>query len=264
LTYATRFDAFCTVPSGSTLSATNIGGIGISVSLTAGSYTITQFVAHVVARLNATAPLSAVWTGSVSYTTGLVTLASQGTWALTFTTAAAGTLMGFVGDIASRASAATGTQNARGLYIPDCPVTLEGDPASAGKVTDLRSTVGPTGSSFSMVGTKMYRHKSIRCSHVARARMFEANAATTYASWQQWLDDTQFGDGHSWFSVGSAFQLYWDNNGTAAIVGASLNAGAGPTAGWCQSGLTTFEPRRAHETLLAYWEILIPQIVTSG
>ncbi len=262
--YATRFDAFRTVPSTVTVAATNSGGSATSVSLVAGSYTLATFCTHLQARLNAVRT-PATWTVTPSYTTGLVTIDCVGeTWALTFTTTEVGTSIGFVGNIASTTDPAIGTKNARGLFLPDCPVTMDGDPANAGKVTDLRSTVGPTGTSVSLCGTSMYKRTGIRLSHVSRARTFEANASPGYSSWEQWLDDTQFGAGHSWFTPGSPFQLYWDSAGTASIVGASLNSGAGPSAGWTQSGIDSFDPKRVHESALIWFEISIPSLVSSG
>lgn len=243
-------------------------GAPTSVSLTAGTYTPTSYCAHLAARLNAVMTGGGTWTVTLSTGTsgtGLVTIDCTGVAsALTFTTAAAGTVIGFVGDIASDTAAATGTQNARGLWLPDCPLELEGDPVRAPEVTDLRFSEGPTGTMFALVGNTKYRHRGLRWSHVARARTWEGSATTTYASWQQWFRDTQIGSGHSWFTPGSAFQVYWDNAGTDAIVGADLNAGAGPDAGWKLSGLNSIEPKRRDENWLGYFTIEIPTIVTSG
>jgi hypothetical protein len=262
--FATRFDAFRTVPASTTVAASNSGGSGTSVSLTAGSYTLATFCSHFQTRLNAVRT-PATWTVTPSYTTGFVTIDCVGeTWAIDFTTAEVGTSIGFVGNIASTSDPAIGTKNARGLYLPDCPLNIDGHPANAGKATDLRSTVGPTGTSVSLVGTSMYKRTGIRLSHVSPARTFEASASPGYSSWEQWLDDTQFGAGHSWFTPGSAFQLYWDSAGTASIVGASLNSGAGPTAGWVQHGINSFEPKRVHESALIWFEIAIPTLVSSG
>ncbi len=265
-----RLEAFFTVPSSVTVSATNSGGGPTSVPLTAGSYTTTSYCVMLAAQLNAvrTGTTWAVSVSTGSAGTGLVTITTTGTWALTFTTATAGTIIGFVGNIASGAVPVTGTQNARGLWLPNCPATLEGDPVRAPKVTDLRATEGPTGTVISYKSTSMRVHKLLRYSHVARARIWEGSAATTYASLQQWLDDSQNGDGgHTWFSVGSAFQAYWDNAGTDAIVGADLNGGSGPSAGW------NFAPaiddignvvKRVDAAWLGMWSVEFPRLVAVG
>lgn len=252
-----------TVPPATTVSATDAGGGPTAVPLTAGSYTPTLFIAHLVTRLNAV--MSETWSGSISTTTGLATLDCAGTWALTFTTAEVGTVLGFVGNIASGSVAVTGTQNARGLWLPDCPLNMDGDPDRAPECTDARSTEGPTGTVVTLIGNTKYKHRNLMWSHVTRARTWEGSATTTYASWQQWVRDTQHGSGHTWFSPGSAFQVYWDNNGTDRIVGYDLNAGAGPTAGWSASpSLARLEPRKVGDGWLGLWAIEIPGIVTSG
>ncbi len=264
-----RLESFFTVPSGVTVSATNSGGGPTSVSITAGSYTITSFIAHLVVRLNAVRT-PANWSGSVSTGasgTGLVTLNCTGTWALTFTTAEVGTVLGFVGDIGSRSSAATGTQNARGLWLPNCPAVVELDPLSAPKVTDSRSAESPLGLVITYKGTSKRVHKMLSYSHVERGRVFESSATTTYASLQQWLDDTQYGDGHTWFTPGSAFQVYWDNSGTDVLLGYELNSNAGPTYGWAFSPAISDlseHVRRVDAGWLGQLAVNFPRLVSRG
>ena len=257
-----RLEAFFSVPTGTEIQAT-VSAVAYDVSLTAGAYTPTQFCSHIVTMLNVAT--FKTWTVSVSASTGLATIDCAGeTWAITFTTAAAGTVLGFVGNISSRSSAATGTQNVRGYWLPDCPLDLEGDPTRAPTVTDLRTTESPTGGLYGVVGSTRYRHRGLKWSHVSRARTWEGSASPTYSSWEQWFKDTQLGAGHSWFSVSSSFQVYWDNAGSAALVGADLNSGSGPTLGWKLSGLNSIEPRKAGGALLGWWTIEIPQIVSEG
>lgn len=237
---AGRIEAYMTVPSGALLSATNDTYTAEAVSLTADDYTPTEFCAHLAARLNAVAPPSTgSWTVTLSTGTsgtGLVTINCTGTWALTFTTAEAGTVIGFVGNIASRSSAATGTQNARGLWLPKKHLVMMSDPARAPEVSDARSNEGPRGTVRTYVSSFKYRHQKLVWKNVSQARTWEgetdSGARPTCGSWQQWVRDTQWGRGHTWFGVGSAFQVYWDNAGSDSIVGYDLNGGAGPTNGW--------------------------------
>jgi hypothetical protein len=268
MSYGGRIEAFFTVPSATTIAATNSGGTGTAVSLTAGNYTPTSYCAHLQSRLNAVrAP--ATWTVSLSTGpsgTGKVTIDCVGeTWAITWTTAAAGTVIGYAGNIASTSDPAVSDYNARGLWLPGCPLHLAGDPDRAPKVTDNRSSESPTGGSITLGGNKKYVHKNLRWSHVTRARMFEGSASTTYSSLQQWFDDTQFGDGHTWFARGSAFQAYWDNAGSDRILGYDLNAGAGPTNGWKLSpALDRFEPQKVSEGWIGMWSFVFPRLASEG
>lgn len=266
MTYGGRLEALMTVPSSVTVSATNSGGGPTSVSLTAGTYTPTEFVAHLVARLNAVRT-PANWSGSLSVGpdgTGLVTLNCTGTWALTFTTAEVGTVLGFVGNISSTSSAATGTQNARGLWLPKCPLTVQGRISSAPRVTDARTTEGPEGETVTLINTSKYKHRDLAWSHVASDRCYVVDETTTHASWEAWIVDTQWGMGHSWFSPGSAFQIYWSNAGVESVVGAQLNAGAGPTNGWTASPAIRFAPERVSEGWDGMWRVSIASVVSEG
>jgi hypothetical protein len=270
-----RWEAFMTVPSGTTLSATNNGGGPTTVTLTAGSYTATQLCAHVQAMLTAQrAPSGGSWSVALSTGrtgTGLVTISmSTGTFAITWVSTNLRDALGFAGNISATASS-TATIIAKGLWFPDCPITIEnGDPARAPEMTDTTSTRGPTGRVIGYSSNCFYQHKAIGYSHVAQARVFEGAAtAAGYAvgsSWQQWLRDTQWARGHAWFSPCSAFLLYWENAGTESIVGADLNSGAGPTYGWA------FDPplsdldhvSNASAPWLGLWKIAIPAIVSQG
>lgn len=266
MTFGGRLEALMTVPSGVSVSATNSGGGPTSVSLTAGSYTPTEFVAHLVARLN-TVRTPANWSGSLSVGpsgTGLVTLNCTGTWALTFTTAEVGTVLGFAGNISSTSSAETGTQNARGLWLPKCPVTMDMDLSIAPEQYVSVATTSPTGETVTLIGPKKYKHTNVVWSHVARDRVFEGAETTTYASWQSWLRDTQWGVGHSWFSPGSAFKAYWSNAGSEEAIGGDLNTGAGPSNGWTSPAPIRLAPQRVEEGWDGIWRIVIQSIVSSG
>lgn len=269
MTFGGRLEAFFTVPTSTTVSATNSGGGPTSVPLTAGTYTPTSFVAHLVSQLNATRT-PANWTGSISVGTsgtGLVTLNCTGTWALTFDTAEAGTVIGFSGNIGSRSSAATGTLNARGLWLPDCPMTVDGDPDSAPLMTDSRSVESAYGSVTTYKNSQSYVHEGLSYSHVQRAKAVRAAESTTYESFQSWVDDTQFGNGHSWFSVGSPFLVYWSSSGSDRALGYELNSGAGPSAGWFFSPpIVKFgdHVKLAAKPWIGVSTISLPRIVSAG
>lgn len=267
-----RWEAFMYVPAATSIAVTNSGGGPTTVTLTEGSYTITSLCAHLQSALTAQrAPAAGAWSVSVSTGvsgTGLVTIAtSVSTFSITWTSTDLRDALGFTGDISATASS-TGTITAKGLWFPDCPLSLaNGDPARAPEVTDTSGTRGPRGKVIGYSFNTYYQHKSLTYSHVARARIYEGAAATAGSSWQQWLRDTQWGVGHAWFVPCSPFQVYWEDAGVESIVGADLNAGAGPTNGWC------FDPAvpsidscvtNAAAPWLGLWAINIPAIVSEG
>jgi len=171
-------------------------------------------------------------------------------------------LLGFAGNISAVSSAQTGTLQARGLWFPDCPARLEGHPRMAPRVSDLVTTTSPTGDMIGAVSNFMRRHRRLTYSHVPEARYRELAAATTNASWEKFLDDTQYGQGLSWFDVASKYQIYWDDAGTERPIGIDFNAGAG-VSGWFAK-IETAEARQAAEGWVGYWGIEIPEITTSG
>lgn len=271
MSYGGRFEAFFTVPASTSISVTNNGGGPTTVTLTAGTYTITSLCAHLQSALTSQrAPSSGAWSVSVSTGpsgTGKVTIAmSAGTFSIAWTSTNLRDLLGFTANVSSVASA-TGTTSARGLWLPKCPLHFSGsDPLRAPRVTDLRGVIGPTGKTTAYVGSSMYRHRGLRYSHVLRERCYEGSASTAYSTWQAWLDDTQFGAGHPWFAPGSTFQIYWqDSTGADVLVGRDLHSNTGPAHGWAfDPPIVECAPRPAADGLLAYWTIEIAGIVSEG
>lgn len=272
MSYGGRLEAFFTVPSAVTISVTNNGGGPTSVSIAAGSYTITSFCTYLQSALTTQrAPSSGAWSVSVSTGasgTGLVTIAmSAGTYSITWTSTLLRDLLGFTATITTQTSV-TGTINARGLWLPKCPANVDGDPDVAPPTVPLSSVESPYGAvtTYSSGGYS-YSHDRLNYSHVTRDRAHETAATTTYASFQQWLKDTQWAQGHSWFSVGSRFQVYWDNAGTDRILGYELNSNTGPTNGWSFSPpivKLTDHVKMASSPWLGMWRIELPRIVSAG
>lgn len=267
---AGRWEAFFTVPSSITASVD--GGSGAqTVTWAAGSYTPTSFIAYTQTALTAQAPPAAgSWSVSLSTGTGgtgLVTIArSTGSYSITWTSTALRDMLGFVADITSQTSV-TGTNHHGGLWLPDCPLTLDAHPSRAPKQTDNRASESPSGSVITIGGTKKYQHKNVAYSHVPASRIWIGEETTGGASLEQWLDDTQFGDGHSWFSRGSAFQVYWNNGATDTIVGYDLNSGSGSTSGWyfspCIEDIHN-HVSRSSDQWLGMWSVRFPRIVSPG
>lgn len=268
MTFDGRIEALATVPVGVTVSATNAGGTA-TVTLPAGTYFLSSMISALATQLNGTAPLSATWTVSLSIGssgTGQVTINGGGTWSLIWTSAGSTlqAILGFDGngDVNNASSAQTGTKQARGLWIPDCPLSLDGDPQRAPKVTDLRTTTSPTGVVLGLIGNVFYRHRVVRWSHVDISRVWEAKTTLANASWEFFFNETQLGQNSSWFSPATPVQIY-DLTGTK--LGNDANGGTGLSTGWQMTGLTGIEPTKSDATgWTGRWSIEIPEIVSSG
>jgi hypothetical protein len=267
--YGGRVEGMLTVPSGVTIAATNSGGTGTSVSLTAGTYKVSDYLAMLQSRLNAVRT-PAEWTVTLSTgrgATGFVTIDCVGeTYAITWTDLDAGTAAGFSEHIASTSSPSVATLCPPGLWLPDCPAVVDGHPDIGNKQTDSRSTEGPWGETTTYKNTHLYQHTGWKYSHVPVERIREATSGDG-SSLEQWLDDTQFGDGHPWFSPGSKFQVYWDSNGTDRLLGFDLRGGSGPEHGWSFSpAITSFTDliKRVGGEWLGMWSVDFPRIVSRG
>lgn len=264
MTFGGRLEAFFSVPSSVTISVTNNGGGPTTVSIAAGSYTVTSFCSYLQTALTAQrAPSAGAWSVSVSTGTtgtGQVTIAmSSGTYSITWTSTDLRDLLGFTATITSQTSV-TGTKNARGLWLPDCPLWLDGDPATMPEISDARNTESPDGTSVTLVNSFKAKHRNLTWSHVLQNRTMVTSEVTANSSWQTWLRDTQWGRGHSWFSPGSPFNVYWSSAGTDTLLGGS----SAPEGGWKMSPvLRDFNPQRVSESWNGVWRIVIPAVVAA-
>lgn len=243
------------VPSGATIEALNTGGTD-TISLTAGSYYLSEYVAHVQSALNAQLPgaSGATWSVTLSYTTGLVTFAmSDVEFAIDFTTAAAGTVIGCTGAVGNLAP--TGTLASPGLFVPDRPLNLDDDPRAAPMLTDLRSTESPTGFSLGLVGNAKYEHTGLRWAHVSRERYLDTDGGVT-PSWERFVKNTQLGQGHSWFRPLSKVKI-------ADQTGALIGSLAGVTKWWFR-GVNRVTAKKQSEAWTGSWLIEVPSLVSDG
>ncbi len=243
MTYGGRIEAQMTIPSGVSFTATNSGGGPTTITITAGTYYITALVAHVVAQLNSLRT-PATWSGSLSMGTsgtGKVTLnyTGTGTYSIAWTGngATLEAILGFTADLTgvTQGVASTGANQARGLFLPDCPFSLSGvgDPKRAPMGDDRRATIAPDGGSFSLVGTTFYQHIGAYYSHVPRAKVWAAEATITNSAWETFYKETQLGISSSWFTPGSKCAIYYSESGTDTLVGNDL-----PVTGWKMPGAT--------------------------
>lgn len=256
MAFGGRLEAFLSVPSGTSISATNSVGGPTTVAITAGSYTPTALLTHVIAQLNSLRPSG--WSGSISTGaagTGRATINCTNTpWSITWTSTNLRDALGFSVNISGVSVAQLAPKGIKGLWMPDCPLTLEGDPSRAPLVSDLRTSQSPRGFVIGLVGNSFYRHKNLQYSHVPRNRVHEAVAATINNTWETWVLDTQLGSGFVWFLPASAFTIY-DHNEVQVGLDKVVTA-------WQLSGVVSVEPLRSgNSDWLGNWEVLIPQIV---
>jgi hypothetical protein len=165
-------------------------------------------------------------------------------------------LAAIVSSFATYMKSQTSTQQARGLWFPDCPINLEGDPERAPIVSDARSSMSPTGEVVTLVGNTYRRHRNIVWSHVPIAQVWDGEATYENGSWEEFFSETQLGLGSSWFSPGSLVQIYWSNAGTDSLLGADATI-----AGWSIIGLNSIEPQKSSPDWTGHWRIELPRIV---
>jgi hypothetical protein len=214
VTFDGRWEARFVVPSGVTVSATNSGGGPTTVTVPSGNYNQTTLITALVSALNTTRT-PANWSGSLSTGptgTGRVTINCTGTWSLAWTSTELRDLLGFTAGYTSVTAAQTSPKQAKGLWLPDCPLSLALHPRMAPRKSDRRSTEGPLGETFSLAGNVKYEHRDLTYKTVPLDRIREASATYGNASYETFLEDTQDGDGHPWFGPGSAVRI-WDHTG---------------------------------------------------
>jgi hypothetical protein len=157
----------------------------------------------------------------------------------------------------------TGTQQAKGVWYPQCPINLDGDPSQAPRATDLRQSEGPTGRVLGLVGNVKYRHRNLVWSTVPRSQVWESAATYDNGSWETFLADVVLGQGHSWFTPSSRVQVWWENAGVDELLGSAAVSGAG-LSGWYMKGITSIEPSMVVPGWTGLWRIQIPELVSDG
>lgn len=262
-----RVEAQFTVPAAETWAVTTGAGAA-TLTLTPGTYYHATFAPALQAALIAQVPLN-IGTWSVTYSTGAsgtgkytiaVTVPASESLAIVFTTTTARNLIGFTGNVSATGSA-TGTNQARGLWIPDCAFNIDGHPSSAPIVTDARETESPTGDVFGLVGNVKYVHTNARWSMVAVNRTWIGAETIVNQSWERFCLDAVLGQGISWFARPANLQIY-DIAGVK--VGIYGNSGSG-MAGWKPVGVKDVNPERwSQDGWTGLWKIVIPRLSTSA
>lgn len=151
----------------------------------------------------------------------------------------------------------TGTKQAKGLWRPNAPLLMaDNSTKHAPRITDLRTTIGPTGQTYSLSGNSRREQTSLKWSYVDKSQVWESDATIANSSWETFLDDTQFGVGHAWFGVSIPVQIY-DNAGFRLGEDADLD-------GWTIVGVTSMNAKRTDARGYdGLWTIEIPRLVAS-
>jgi hypothetical protein len=163
-------------------------------------------------------------------------------------------------NFASYMKSQTGTQQARGVWFPDCPLFVaESDPRMAPVGSDARTSVSGSGDRITHVGVYHRYHRSISWSHVPIDRIREQSATYANASFRTFWDDTQLARGDiSWFYPGSSLCIV-DHNGN--ILGEDMQTG-GPAEGWGVTDPRAVEPKRADPNgWTGLWRVEIPELI---
>lgn len=272
MTFAGRVEALITIPTGGlAISATNSVGGPSTVTVPAASYYWSGVAAYasladeLATQLNASRPSG--WTVTFSTTTGQVTInCTSAPWSITWTSTLLRDVLGFTGNISSVSSPQTGARQARGVWRPDCPLDLDGDPEMCPSFTDLRSTRSPQGFVISLVGNRFFRHTKLVWPAVPLYRYRTSQADLSGSAWETFLCDTQL---HvsipassvscaALFSPGARVQIY-DHAGKR--YGADAIAGM---SGWFMQGLAALESPKHTPGWTGLFRVEIPELVSDG
>lgn len=265
MTYAGHVMARFTVPASTTIDTTSTAGGSDTVTVPAGDYFIDadplgtdSLISTLQGTLQAVDASWLVTLSTGASGTGKVSISCDGTWSITWTSTALRDLLGFTANISSATGTRTGTNHARGLWLPDCPLSLDGNYLGAPDVTDMRQTESPDGFTITHVGNRKYRHRNVRWSHVPGNKTWVASETTTHESLQRFLIDTQWGLGHSWFTPGSKCYI---------MTHSGQSVGNDGVDGWYLNGLRSMEEvvtRVDGGGFDGLWRVAIPSITSDG
>lgn len=263
---AATFDGYVyaaiTVPSGVTISATSNAGGPTTVTITAGSYqSISTLRSQVATDLDSQRPITGgSWqAGFTAGTTGLVTLqtSNASSFSITWTSTDLRNILGFTADISSQTSV-TASSQAKGYWQADCPLVVEtGVSRAAPRVTDAHQTESPNGLVITHVGNVKYRHRGLSWSHCPKHKIWIIEEGTPNESLEQFMIDTQWGQGHSWFSPGAKLRVTTTDG---------YNLGHTTVAGWYLKGARSMDSivKRADPVWDGLWGVTWQELTTDS
>jgi len=197
-----KLEGRITVPTGGWAIDADDSGAPFVATVPAGDYYLSSadsggndFLAELAAQLNASGTDTWTVTGSFGEGgTGKVTIDCSATYSITWDadSADAKALLGFTADISGAATATTGANHARSLWLPDCPPqTLYGNSSSGWYESSTRGQIAPDGTGTVIAGPRRTANQ-IRWPAVVQGKVLVAYETTTNASFERfWLDSAQ-------------------------------------------------------------------------
>lgn len=171
-------------------------------------------------------------------------------------------ILGFNTQPTSGAYPQTAPQFCDGLWFPNSPLMLDGDPREFPIRSDRRSTESPTGITSTLVGSVKYHHENLKWQAVPANRYREQIAVTTRGSYENWIKTTQLAqNGYVWFQAGSPVQIYDHTN---QLVGSDGNQGGGPLFGWNIPDLNRVRATQRQAGFTGVWIVTWPNLVSQG
>jgi hypothetical protein len=136
------------------------------------------------------------WTATIAngeQGTGIVTLTTTDTSTITWTDTDLRDVLGFTGNL-SNAASFVGTQQARSLWLPNCPYNARVAGLFRGyDETDLRTTESAAGHTFAFSGQRKVVNM-LRWDAITLARSWIIGESTVSQSFQQFFRDVIFGE----------------------------------------------------------------------
>lgn len=261
-TFAGHVQGQFTVPSGITISVTTNAGGPTSVPITAGAYFMDDFLVQLDADLESGQTVSGGnWVVTMSTGaggTGLVTIAvTNGTFSITWTSTILRNLLGYTSNISAQTSS-TGGLVPYGLWMPDCPMYVEGGHLDAAPLTtDLRQSMTPTGRVFGHVGNVKYQHAGVRWSHCPSHKVWSIDASPSTESFETFWTSVIVGQGHTWFTPSSKLKI---------IAHTDNWLGESYVSGWYLSGGVSFSSlvTRAVDGWDGLWSVSFGSLTTDS
>lgn len=258
-----KLEGRITVPASTTVTIVDSNDPSTAnVTLTAGTYylssadsTANDLLAQLAADFSA-AGAGDTWTFTISAGesgTGLVSIndTSHTSWDIDWTTTTNGTylrdILGFTGNITNQNGAATGSNHAKYLWLPDGPMMTPYGDAVPMRETDYRTVTSQAGHVSAVYGQRraVYSAKW----RVSRDLVHANEETTTGQSWEQFWLDCILGE-HNFATVGGPLRLYWDadTDGTYVTVKPTEN-------------VVDLDPAKLQDDFVGIYDIMLNRLI---
>jgi len=259
-----KLEGRITVPSGVTIAIVDSGGAA-TCAITAGDYYLStpgSGVNELIFQLQVDLTSSGagdVWAvsidagedGSGKVTIDDTQMHSGGGWSITWTSTVLRDILGFAGDISGSTTAQTGSNHAKYLWIPDCPII---SPYGAGddgtSETDARTVESPAGH-VSVLYSQRKTVLELSWEALSHAKTRIAGESTTGESFEQFFADVILGEDR-WATVpGGPIRVHWDAADDATY---TTYAAAGEIA-------KGFRPEQVQQGWIGLWKHRLDRLV---